>query len=437
MKLTRNRVIGVAVVALLAVLGIGQHLLEKEALAQTNGKVMVPKFEVDPFWPKPMPNNWVFGQTIGLGIDEKDQVWIIHRGNDPGNLDRTELAFPPPVAGRGGARGAAPVVTEQPELNASQPMKVAECCFPAPPVVAFSPAGEVVYSWGGPKVHPDWPESNHGIIVDNKGYVWIGGNGQPDSHIMKFTRDGKFVAMFGKKGARRDPNNPNQYVRGADDLESFGRVAKIFIDGPANEAYVADGYFNKRVAVIDMDSGKVKRYWGGYGEKPDNANPAPYNPKEGPSRQFRTPVHCAMVSKDGFVYVCDRPNDRLQVFTKDGKFVKEKQYFPETLADGSVWDLAFSTDPQQKFIYVADGKNDHIYVIDRQSLELLTSFGAGGRQPGMFMAVHSIAVDSKGNIYTTETYTGKRLQKFVYKGMVPLDKKVQGAPWPTRTSTTQ
>ena len=430
MKLTRNSVIGVAGVALLAVLGIGQHLLEKEAIAQTNGKVMVPKFEVDPFWPKPMPNNWVFGQTIGLGIDEKDQVWIIHRGNDPGNLDRTELAFPPAVAGRGGARGAAPVVTEQPELNASQPMKVAECCFPAPPVVAFSPAGEVVYSWGGPKVHPDWPESNHGIIVDNKGYVWIGGNGPSDSHIMKFTRDGKFVAMFGKKGARRDPNNPNQYVRGADDLESFGRVAKIFIDGPANEAYVADGYFNKRVAVIDMDSGKVKRYWGGTGEKPDNANPAPYNPKEGPSRQFRTPVHCAMVSKDGFVYVCDRPNDRLQVFTKDGKFVKEKQYFPETLADGSVWDLAFSTDPQQKFIYVADGKNDHIYIIDRQSLELLTSFGAGGRQPGMFMAVHSIAVDSKGNLYTTETYEGKRLQKFVYKGVGPVRRGNQGVLWP-------
>ena len=213
----------------MAVLGIGQHLLEKEAIAQTTGKVMAPKFEVDPIWPKPMPNNWVFGQTIGLGIDEKDQVWIIHRGNDPGNLDRTELAFPPPVAGRGGARGAAPV-TEQPELNANQPMKVAECCFPAPPVVAFNPAGDVVYSWGGPQGHPDWPESNHGIIVDNKGNVWIGGNGRPDSHILKFTRDGKFVAKFGKKGARRDPSNPNQYVRGADDLENFGRVAKIFVD---------------------------------------------------------------------------------------------------------------------------------------------------------------------------------------------------------------
>src|SRR4029453_9114220 len=210
MKRTRNVLTGTAFLALLAALFVGQSLLEREATAQTNGKVMAPKFEVDPFWPKTMPNNWVFGQTIGLGVDEKDQVWIIHRGNDPGNLDRTELAFPPPAPARGGPGAPA---TEHPETNTTEPQKVAECCFPAPPVVAFSPAGEVVYSWGGPKVHPDWPDSNHGIIVDNKGYVWIGGNGQPDSHILKFTRDGKFVAMFGKKGARRDPNNPNQYVR--------------------------------------------------------------------------------------------------------------------------------------------------------------------------------------------------------------------------------
>jgi DNA-binding beta-propeller fold protein YncE len=182
-----------------------------------------------------------------------------------------------------------------------------------------------------------------------------------------------------------------------------------------------------------MDTGKVKRYWGGYGEKPDNADPGRYVAKEGPSRQFRTPVHCAEVSTDGFVYVCDRPNDRIQVFTKEGKFVKEKQLFPETLSDGSVWDIAFSRDPQQKFLYVADGANEHVYIVDRQSLEVLTSFGTGGRQPGMFFGVHSIATDSKGNIYTTETYTGKRLQKFVYKGMVAVDKKTQGAPWPTRT----
>ena len=196
-------------------------------------------------------------------------------------------------------------------------------------------------------------------------------------------------------------------------------MAKSVHRSKANEAYVADGYFNKRVAVIDMDSGKIKRYWGGYGEKPDDETLPPYNPKARPSRQFRTPVHCAEVSNDGFVYVCDRPNDRIQVFTKEGKFVKEKQLFPETLSDGSVWDIAFSRDPQQKFLYMADGANEHVYIVDRQSLEVLTQLRHGGRQPGMFFGVHSIATDSKGNIYTTETYTGKRLQKFVYKGMGP------------------
>jgi hypothetical protein len=431
MKRTRNVLTGVAFLTLLVTLGIGQSLLQKQAIAQTNGKVMAPRFEVDPFWPKPMPKNWVFGMTIGVGVDDQDQVWIIHRGNDPGALDRTEYAFPPPVPEGGGRAGAGRGAASAP---AGQIQRVSECCNPAPPVVAFDAAGNVVYSWGGPSLHPEWPESNHGIIVDHKGYVWIGGNGPPDAHILKFTREGKFVAEFGKKGARKDPSNPTNYVRKGDDLENFGRVAKVFIDSKANEAYVADGYFNKRVAVIDMDTGKVKRFWGGYGEKPDNADPGRYDPKEGPSRQFRTPVHCAEVSNDGFVYVCDRPNDRIQVFTKEGKFVKEKQLFPETLSDGSVWDIAFSRDPQQRFMYVADGANEHVYIVDRQSLEVLTSFGTGGRQPGMFFGVHSIATDSKGNIYTTETYTGKRLQKFVYKGLAPVTTKNQGTPWPTRTS---
>jgi hypothetical protein len=432
----RNVLIGGALLALLVALGIGQGLLEKADAAQSNGKVMAPRFEVDPFWPKPMPNNWVFGMTIGVGVDEKDQVWIIHRGNDPAALDRTEYAFPPPLPAAGGGRAGAGAGRGAPAAAAptGQPQRVSECCSPAPPVVAFDAAGNVVQSWGGPSLHPEWPESNHGIVVDHKGIVWIGGNGQPDAHILKFTREGKFVAQFGKKGARRDPANPTGYVRKGDDLESFGRVAKIFIDSKANEAYVSDGYFNKRVAVIDMDSGKVKRYWGGYGEKPDNETPPPYNAKEGPSRQFRNPVHCAEVSSDGFVYVCDRPNDRIQVFTKEGKFVKEKQLFPETLSDGSVWDIAFSRDPQQRFLYVADGANEHVYIVDRQSLEVLTSFGTGGRQPGMFFGVHSIATDSKGNIYTTETYTGKRLQKFVYKGLAPVTTKTPGAPWPTRTT---
>jgi hypothetical protein len=426
----RNLLIGATFVAALIVLGVTERALERTAAAQGRNGVQVPMFEVDPFWPKTMPNNWVFGQTIGLGIDEKDQVWIIHRGNDPGNLDRTEYAFPPPAPqggpGGGGGGGAAAPPAGAP---APTPQRVSECCMPAPPVVAFDQGGNVVHSWGGPKLHPDWPDSNHGIVVDHKGIVWIGGNGQPDSHILKFTREGKFVQMFGKKGARLVNGKP---VPNSHDMENFGRVAKIFIDPKANEAYVADGYFNKRVAVIDMDSGQIKRYWGAYGNKPDDSPMPRYNPNDPPAQQFRTPVHCAEMSTDGFVYVCDRPNDRIQVFTKEGKFVKEKRLFPETLSDGSVWDIAFSRDPQQRFMYVADGANEHVYIMDRNSLEVLTSFGTGGRQPGQFFGVHSIAVDSKGNIYTTETYTGKRLQKFVYKGMAPVTTDKQGAPWPRR-----
>ncbi len=217
---------------------------------------------------------------------------------------------------------------------------------------------------------------------------------------------------------------------GSNDLWAFRQVAKIFVDEQANEAYVSDGYGNKRVAVIDADTGKIKRYWGAYGHKPDDTPLGPYNPAAPLAQQFRNPVHCAQLSNDGFVYVCDRPNDRIQVFTKDGTFVKEQIVAKNTLGDGSVWDIAFSKDPQQKYIYLADGANEKIYVIDRQSLETLTSFGDGGRQPGQFFAVHSIATDSKGNIYTTETYEGKRLQKFVYKGMASVTRENQGVVWP-------
>ena len=420
----RNILIGTTFAVALIGLVVAERLVEQTAAAQARNTTQVPIFEVDPFWPKTMPNNWVFGMTIGLGIDEKDQVWIIHRGNDPGNLDRTEYAFPPPAApgGPAGAGAAAAVATP-----AEKPTRVSECCNPAPPVVAFDQAGNVVHSWGGKETHPAWPESNHGIVVDHKGIVWIGGNGQPDSHILKFTREGKFVQMFGKPNARMVDG---KLVPNSHDMENFGRVAKIFIDPRANEAYVADGYFNKRVAVVDMDSGKIKRYWGAYGNKPDDAPLGRYDPKAPLAQQFRTPVHCAELSADGFVYVCDRPNDRIQVFTKEGKFVKEKQLFPDTLSDGSVWDIAFSRDAQQRFLYVADGANEHVYIVERNTLDVLTSFGTGGRQPGQFFGVHSIATDSKGNIYTTETYTGKRLQKFVFKGMGPVTSDKQGAPWP-------
>ena len=256
--------------------------------------------------------------------------------------------------------------------------------------------------------------------------MWIGGNGGGDGMVLKFTQDGKFLMMVGKKGVPVDSNS----------TEHFGQVAKISIDKKENEAYISDGYGNKRVVVLDADTGKFKRFWGAYGNKPDDTNLGRYNPDAPIAQQFRTPVHCAEMSVDRLVYVCDRVNDRIQVFTPDGKFVKEAWVSKRTLGDGSTWDIAFSNDPQQKFIFLADGKDERVWILDRQTLEILSSFGDGGKQPGQFYAVHSIATDSKGNIYTTETYDGRRLQRFLYKGMQSVTKgEDQGTVWPTKTST--
>ena len=402
--------VGAAFVAILLALGAGQALLDNVS-AQAN---QAPRFEVDPYWPKPMPNNWVLGQTIGLTVDDRDHVWLIHRGNDPGTagLDRTELAIVTP----GGPR-------------------VGECCIAAPPVLEFDAAGNLVGSWGGPNKAGgyEWPESNHGVVIDHKGFVWIGGNGPGDSHILKFTRDGKFVAQYGKANARRtastDPTAKPGFAANSMDMDNFGRVAKMFIDPKANEAYVSDGYLNHRVAVMDLDTGKIKRMWGAYGEPPTDLALGPYDPAAPPARQFRNPLHCAEMSVDGLVYACDRPNNRVQIFTREGKFVKEVFVEKNTRADGSVWDIAFSKDPKQQFLYMADGVNEHVRVFDRASMTELYNFGYGGRQPGMFLGVHSIATDSKGNIYTTETYTGKRLQKFAFKGLGAVPKSGL-PPWP-------
>ena len=394
LTLTKNRKI-VAVVAFAAVtvgLGIGQALLQRQAEAQGES-VQAPRFEVDPLWPKPLPNNWLLGWTIGVWVDEQDYVWIIHRGASGLNKNEIGAEVNPPIA---------------------------ECCRTAPPVLVFDPDGNLVRAWGGPGPGYEWPQSNHGIHVDYKGNVWIGGNGEKDAQILKFTKDGKFllqVGHFGKNGGSNDPEN-------------FGRPAKIWVDPKTNEAYVADGYLNKRVAVIDADTGKMKRYWGAYGNKPDDTSLGPYDPKAPPAQQFRNPVHCIERANDGLVYVCDRQNDRLQVFQPDGTFVKEAFFAKNTLGAGSVWDIAFSKDPGQKFLMLADGQNERVRVILRETLEELASFGDGGRQPGQFYGVHSLASDSKGNLYTTETYEGKRVQKFVYKGISSQARGYQGVPWP-------
>ena len=398
----RNLLVGGTFLTLLAALGVGQAALERAAAQQ--GGVQAPRFEVDPFWPKPLPNHWVLGNAIGVWVDDQDVVWIINRGS--ATLADTEKALE---------------------------LKAGECCAGAPPVLAFDAAGNLVRHWGGPGQGYDWPASNHGIFVDHGGNVWIGGNGPGDSHILKFTKDGKFLMQAGRPAARRGPVNAQgqpTFVGGSNDPDNFGRVAKLFVDPGTNEVYLADGYLNKRVAVVDGNTGKMKRYWGAYGSKPDDANLGPYDPGAPPAKQFRNPVHCADRSKDGLVYVCDRPNDRIQVFRSDGTFVKEAFIAKNTKSSGSVWDVAFSRDPQQRYLYVADGINNRVYVLDRNTLEVLTSFGDGGRQPGQFYGVHSIAVDSKGNIYTTETWEGKRLQKFVFKGVERVTSPHQGVVWP-------
>lgn len=388
----RKVILGAVLVALIAGLGLGSVAIESSPAADQ--AVQAPRFEVDPFWPKPLPDHWILGSTIGVGVDSRDHVYIIHRG--------------------------AATLNARTEMSAATDPPTGECCVPAPPILEFDPEGNLVNSWGGPGEGYDWPSSNHGITLDDQDNVWIGGNGPTDSHILKFSRDGRFLAQFGEANQPVDSRA----------TDHFGRVAKIDFDFAAREAYVADGYGNKRVAVIDMETGAVKRYWGAYGNEPEDVDLGRYDPDAPLAQQFRNPVHCAVPSSDGLVYVCDRPNDRIQVFRTDGTFVNEVRIAPRTLGDGSVWDIAFSRDPEQRFVFLADGKNEKVYVILRETLEVLTSFGDGGRQPGQFFAVHSIATDSQGNIYTTETYEGKRVQKFVYKGLGPVTATDQGTVWP-------
>jgi len=415
--MTRNLRIASVFGATLGILGVASFVADRKATVNA-ATVMAPRFEVDPMWPKPLPNHWVQGMTIGVSVDDKDHVWIIHR---QGSLEPKEV------------------------YQIAKPTPAAECCTPAPPILEFDQEGNLLASWGGPGPGYDWPDSNHGITIDYKGNVWIGGNGRgpqapaprnegvaaealntagsfKDNEILKFTQDGKFLMQIGK---------PDQ-SKGSNDIANLKGPAKLFIDQKTNELYVADGYGNHRVIVFDADTGKYKRHWGAYGNKPDDTDLGPYKADDPPAKQFRNPVHCAQLSNDGLLYVCDRSNDRIQVFKPDGTFVKEMFIAKNTRGDGSVWDIAFSKDPQQKYIYLVDGANEHIYIILRDTLEILTMFGDGGRQPGQFYAVHSIATDSKGNIYTTETYHGQRVQRFLYKGLAPVTKKDQGVVWPKR-----
>jgi len=399
----RSLYIGAAFVTLLVALGAGRGVFKKSTAAQGRGGVQAPIFKVDPLWPKPLPNHWVLGSVTGVAVDSQDHIWITHRGADSlGNNEKGGILNPP-----------------------------TGCCVPAPQVLEFDQAGNLVSHWGGPGEGYEWPQSTGAITVDHKGNVWIAAAGLPepaaergqgaspaaaggrsaapvaprpqDAHVLKFSRTGKFLLQIGRAGK----------VEGSDSKASLNRPAAVRVDAATNEVYVADGFGNRRVVVFDADTGAYKRHWGAYGEKPDDASLGPYDPHAPAAKQFRT-VSCVANAKDGLVYVCDRQNNRIQVFQKDGMFVKEAFVSKTTLGDGSVWDIAFSQDPQHRFLYVADGHDKKIFILRRDTLEVVSSFGAGGRMPGQFYGVGSIAVDSKGNIYTGETYEGKRVQKFIY-----------------------
>ena len=333
----------------------------------------VPEFKVDPFWPKPLPSNWILGQVAGIAVDKNDHIWIVHRSSTLVDDEKGAQANPPTT----------------------------KCCLAAPPVLQFDRDGNLLRSWGGPGKGYDWPESEHGIFVDDDNDVWIAGNSPKDHQILKFTAEGRFLQQLGRPGKSEGSNSPSQ----------LGRPAHMIVNG--GELYVADGYGNRRIAVFDAKTLGYKRHWGAYGERPNDDKLPAYDPHAAPMRSFSSPVHCVRISREGLVYVCDRANDRIQVFEKSGKFVREFRIEPETLQNGSVWDLVLSEDPAQKYLFVANGANNYLLTVERETGKVLNTFSRPGRMAGELKWVHNLAIDSKGNLYTAEVGTGRRAQKFI------------------------
>ena len=344
----------------------------------TNASVaqQVPRFQVDPAWPKQLPNNWILGQIGGIAVDSHDHIWVFQRPNTLTDDERAAALNPPTT----------------------------KCCVPAPSVMEFDQDGNLLQAWGGPGDGYDWPKSEHGIFVDKQDRVWLGGNDKDNDHmILQFTREGRFVMQIGKAGK----------TEGSNSKEYLGRPAMAVVDEATDELYVADGYKNKRIIVFDAKTGQYRRHWGAYGAMPDDADLGPYDPGAPRAKQFRNPVHCVRIARDGLVYVCDRVNDRIQVFRKDGSFVKELIVEPATRWVGSVWDVVLSQDPEQKYLFVTDGSNNEVHILMRETGEPLGHFGHQGRSAGQFHWVHTMAIDSHGNLYTGDVDTGKRVQKFI------------------------
>jgi len=372
--MNRKHILAAAVL----LLGAACMLRSSRVFGQSQQNIQVPKFRYDPTFPQPLPEKWAVGDIGGMTVDSHDHIWVLHR---PAPLEKNER-----FAGAG-----------------MTPPR-ADCCVPAPPVLELDEDGKLLASWGGPGQGYDWPTIEHGIVVDPKDNVWLAGSGQKDDQLLKFTAQGKFLAQFGHSGKSG----------GNADTQNLGGPANLAVDSANNEIYVADGYRNHRVIVLDTETLAFKRMWGAYGHTPDDKDLGPYNPDAPLAQQFRLP-HNVTLSKDGLVYVADRPNDRIQVFHKDGTFVKEGFIAPRTLLAGAASGLAFS--PDQRFLYVIDGANHHVWILLRESLQIVDHIGQQGIFGGYLNVPHALAVDSKGNLYIGENFDARRFQCFVYKGM--------------------
>jgi sugar lactone lactonase YvrE len=359
------------------------------------GVKMVPYFEWDETFPKmPLPNKYNTGTVVGVAVDKREHVWIAHRAE---TLRPDELEA---ERGRG------------------------ECCVKGPYIMEFDYAGNFIQGWGGASKDGkfDWPTPGeqskdptgggspsgmHSVAVDDTdGSVWITATGNGDGQMLKFTRDGKFLMQVGHTGLKGPTSNHPQDMGRATGVQVF-----------KGEAYVSDGYGNRRVLVVDAKTGAYKRHWGAFGNKPDDSTKTPpYDPNK-PNQQFSTP-HGIAVSEDGHVYLADRNNSRVQAFKVDGTFVGEQYIEPHSMS-GTVFGVAISQKPEQKYLYIPDGRDEKVWILDRKSLEILGSFGCAGHAGGCMTTPHSIATDQRGNIYIGETWEGKRVQRFLYKGLRP------------------
>jgi len=339
-----------------------------------------PRYKVDADWPKrPLPNKWFFGGITGLDVDSNDNVWVLSR---PADLDETEnyATLKPPTA---------------------------ECCVAAPTIVAFNPAGDVIASFSA--------QQGHGMVVDRQGNVWIGSD-----RVRKYTRDGKQIGEIGRVADRQPPGKDVEGVKAFRAKYPpttpliVGGLEELRTDDDRKEIYVIDSYLGGRVLVYDMDTMQLKRGWGAYGKPLADISAGPggrYDPKA-PAKDFLGHV-TLNVARDGTVYAADRPSNRIQVFTREGKYLKEFFIATETLERGSAGGVAFSADPQQRYMFISDIQNNTIWILNRQDGKLLSRIGSTGNWAGQFHGLHMIATDSKGNIFTGEVQAGERVQKFV------------------------